>query len=67
MGQIRTTSVHFYRRGISDRYPRVGANIQGNYDVVSNTKMFQHKLTTPNFSFNNFLFTRRPIIPFPYN
>jgi hypothetical protein len=67
MAQIRTTAVHFYRRGISDRYPRVGANIQGNYDVVSNTDYFKNKITKPNFSFNRIFFSRRPIIPFPYN
>lgn len=67
MGKIRTTSIHFYRRGISDKYPRVGANIQGNYDIVNNTNYFKNKITAPNFSLNKIFYSRYPIIPFPYN
>lgn len=66
MGKVRTTAIHFYRRGISDRHPRVGANIEGNYAIVNNTKFFQEKLPGPNFSFNS-IFLRQPIIPFPTN
>lgn len=65
MGKIHTTA-SFYRRGISNAYPRVGANILGNYCVVNNTKLFKKTIPVPvpNFSFNN-VFLRRPIIPFP--
>lgn len=61
MGRIHTTA-GMYRRGISDRYPKVGANIQGNYCVVQNTNLFKQQIPTPkNYSFNTvFLYDRLP-------
>lgn len=67
MGKGRTTSIHFYRRGISDRYPRVGANIEGNYAVVTNQMIFKQPIYTPNFSFNKIFYNRFTRIPFPTN
>ena len=67
MGKVRTTAIHFYRRGISDRYPRVGANIEGNYAMVPNPNLFKQKISIPNFSFNKIFYSRYPIIPFPTN
>lgn len=58
MGKIHT-SASIYRRGISDRYPRVGANIQGNYCVVQNPNLFKKYIQPPNYSNNNFLFNYR--------
>lgn len=52
MGRIHTTAC-MYRRGISDRYPKVGANIQGNYCVVQNTNLFKQQVPVPkNYAFN---------------
>ena len=66
MGKIHT-SASFYRRGISDKYPRVGANILGNYCVVQNTNLFKQNIPVPkSYSFNSvFYYNRRSIIAFP--
>jgi hypothetical protein len=64
MAKIHTTA-GMYRRGISDRYPKVGANIQGNYCVVQNTNLFKQQVSTQkkNYSFNTIFLHNR--LPFP--
>jgi hypothetical protein len=63
MAKIHTTA-GMYRRGISDRFPKVGANIQGNYCVVQNTNLFKQQVPVPkNYNFNSVFLHNR--LPFP--
>jgi hypothetical protein len=60
MGKLRTSS-NFYRRGIPDKYSKVGANIQGNYSIIPNTILFKNYNPNPfgNFSFQNIFISTR--------